>query len=281
MNVVNVASVPQRSPFRYPGGKTWLVPVIRQWLRNTGYEVQNFVEPFAGGGIASLTAVFEEFASRATMIEIDSDVASVWRTILNGQGAWLAREISGFELTRENVMQRLGCQLTGSPLRERAFQTILRNRINRGGILAPGAGIVKSGENGKGISSRWYPETLRKRILAIVQLKHRFRFLQVDGIRVLEDYAQHKNSAYFIDPPYTVAGRRLYTHSQIDHRKLFAVTESLHGSFLMTYDDVPEIRALANKFNFQVATVPMKNTHHARKEELLVGRDLSWLNPTD
>ena len=32
-NVVNVASVPQRSPFRYPGGKTWLVPVVRQWLK--------------------------------------------------------------------------------------------------------------------------------------------------------------------------------------------------------------------------------------------------------
>lgn len=28
--VVNVASVPQRSPFRYPGGKTWLVPVVRK-----------------------------------------------------------------------------------------------------------------------------------------------------------------------------------------------------------------------------------------------------------
>ena len=28
--VVNVASVPHRSPFRYPGGKTWLVPRIRQ-----------------------------------------------------------------------------------------------------------------------------------------------------------------------------------------------------------------------------------------------------------
>lgn len=27
--IVNVASVPQRSPFRYPGGKTWLVPHIR------------------------------------------------------------------------------------------------------------------------------------------------------------------------------------------------------------------------------------------------------------
>lgn len=29
---VNVASVPQRSPFRYPGGKTWLVPYVRDWL---------------------------------------------------------------------------------------------------------------------------------------------------------------------------------------------------------------------------------------------------------
>jgi DNA adenine methylase len=30
--IVNVASVPQRSPFRYPGGKTWLVPRVRRWL---------------------------------------------------------------------------------------------------------------------------------------------------------------------------------------------------------------------------------------------------------
>jgi len=26
MPIVNVAMVPQRSPFRYPGGKTWLIP---------------------------------------------------------------------------------------------------------------------------------------------------------------------------------------------------------------------------------------------------------------
>jgi len=29
---VNVASVPQRSPFRYPGGKTWFVPTFRRWM---------------------------------------------------------------------------------------------------------------------------------------------------------------------------------------------------------------------------------------------------------
>ena len=30
--IVNVASVKHLSPFRYPGGKTWLVPRVREWL---------------------------------------------------------------------------------------------------------------------------------------------------------------------------------------------------------------------------------------------------------
>jgi hypothetical protein len=32
--VVNVSTVPHRSPFRYPGGKTWLVPRVRDWLKS-------------------------------------------------------------------------------------------------------------------------------------------------------------------------------------------------------------------------------------------------------
>src|SRR5215475_1839398 len=51
---VNVASVPQRSPFRYPGGKTWLVPYIRSWLASRGGRASLLIEPFAGGGIVGL-----------------------------------------------------------------------------------------------------------------------------------------------------------------------------------------------------------------------------------
>ena len=45
---VDVSQVPQRSPLRYPGGKTWLIPHIREWLRQV--QPTLLVEPFAGGG---------------------------------------------------------------------------------------------------------------------------------------------------------------------------------------------------------------------------------------
>ena len=75
--IPNVAQVPQRSPLRYPGGKTWLVPHIRAWFAAIEAP-QLLIEPFAGGGIASLTAVMENLVPRCLMVELDQDVAAFW-----------------------------------------------------------------------------------------------------------------------------------------------------------------------------------------------------------
>jgi len=276
--VVNVATVPKRSPFRYAGGKTWLIPRIREWLGSYATPPLELIEPFAGGGIVSLTAAAEGLVHRATLVELDKDVASVWYTLLNGYGRLLADEVVRFQLCPENVQAALKRAEDG--LYERAFATILRNRISRGGILAPGAGIVKHGENGKGLASRWYPETLRRRILDIVALKHKLRFHEGDGLDYLRRNARRPDAVFFIDPPYVVAGRRLYTHSDIDHAKLFETASALVGDFLITYDSTPEIRGLAARHGFAVREVAMKNTHHAHKTELLISRDLGWMgNP--
>src|SRR6266516_5535 len=95
-HVVNVASVPQRSPFRYPGGKTWLVPYIRSWLASKSSPVCVLVEPFAGGGIVGLTAGFEGLADHVVLVERDANIAAVWNTILGGQAKWLADQILNF-----------------------------------------------------------------------------------------------------------------------------------------------------------------------------------------
>ena len=278
--IVNVASVPQRSPFRYPGGKTWLIPRIRSWLRSQPRRPSLLVEPFAGGGIVSLTAAFERLADHVVMVELDEQVAAVWHTIIEDDGEWLAREIVRFDLTPASVERALARPAQST--REAAFKTILKNRVNRGGILAPGAGLIKFGENGKGLMSRWYPATLSRRILDIVAVHDRLSFIECDGMAVLREHASREDTVYFIDPPYTAAGKRagsrLYVKSELDHEELFAVATTLCGDFLMTYDDADGVRDLARRYGFDTRTIAMKNTHHAKMSELLIGRDLRWVD---
>lgn len=278
--VVNVASVPQRSPFRYPGGKTWLVPRVRQWLVSLP-KPQKLIEPFAGGAIVGLTAAFEGLADQVILVEKDEQVAAVWQTIINDvDGAnWLADQIVGFKLSDETAKEVLSN--VPSNHRERAFQTIIQNRITHGGILAPGAGILKNGENGKGILSRWYPETLKKRILNIGKIKERIHFIEGDALSVIQKFQNDTNVAFFIDPPYTAstkkAGSRLYKYHQVDHSMLFKVMSRVKGDFLMTYDNADEVRALARENRFETRSIAMSNTHHATLFELLIGKEFGWL----
>ena len=279
VKIVNVASVPHRSPFRYPGGKTWLVPYIRRWIGSQPHQpILEFFEPFAGGGIVSLTVASEKLAKHITMVELDENVASVWQTILNGQGAWLADRIVLFDVTETMVDFILDNEPPS--LRERAFQTILKNRVNHGGIMANGAGRLKYGENGKGMKSRWYPQTLKKRILEIVEISEKITFIQGDGFQVLRQNLENREALFFIDPPYTVdgkkAGTRLYRHAEVNHHELFELASQIHGDFLMTYDNAEGVKALANEHHFDTHVIAMKNTHNTNMTELLIGRNLDW-----
>jgi DNA adenine methylase len=276
---VNVSSVPQRSPFRYPGGKTWLVPLFRRWMMSLPSQPATLVEPFAGGGIISLTAAFEQLAGSVVMVELDNQIAAVWKTILTGEAESLAKRILQFDLSPESAK----AEFSKSPKSqcEHAFQTILKNRTAHGGILAEGAGLLKQGENGKGILSRWYPQTIARRIINIGFVAKRIEFIHGDAFAVMAEYRKNKDTVFFIDPPYTAggksAGSRLYTHSVVDHDKLFSICEKLKGDFLMTYDNAKEVRVLAERHGFETKAVSMKNTHHAEMDELLIGRDLSWV----
>jgi DNA adenine methylase len=161
--------------------------------------------------------------------------------------------------------------------RERAFAVILRNRVQRGGIMAEGAGLVKTGENGRGLNSRWYPETLARRIQEIAGVRERFSFIEGDAFEVIRRYADDETAAFFVDPPYTVASKRLYAHWQVNHRSLFGLLADVKGDVLLTYDNTREIASLASEFDFETQAIAMKNTHHAKMTELLIGKDLSWL----
>lgn len=269
--VANPASIPARSPLRYPGGKTWLIPHVRQWLAETASST--LVEPFAGGAGVSLTAVMENLVKNCIMIEIDRDVAAFWHSAL-GNGAVLRHIVYWFDLTPE----RLSAVAESSPktLTEHGFRTLVLNRTRYGGNLARRASFMRNGENGNGLASRWYPKTLSKRLANIEAHSDRIVFMEGNAMEILPDLLRElgRDAAVFLDPPYVCggkrAGHRLYNHSEIDHATLFALLDETGCNFLMTLEASPEAVELVTDHGFAAVRVKMKTGHHESAQELVI-----------
>jgi DNA adenine methylase len=262
------------SPFRYPGGKSWFIKIARAWLQARAKRPRILIEPFAGGAGISLAAVNESLVNEAVFAELDRDVAAAWNCVLNGHAPWLTKRIRSFRVSRKRVEEQLRRKPTSE--HERAFQCLLKNRTARGGVIAKGAGLIRKGD-GRGLRSRWYPDTLAKRIEMISTLKASLDFRRVNGFTLIRKYRRHKLAVFFVDPPYTRAARRLYRHWKIDHERLFKELRGVAGDVLMTYDDTTEVRRWAKKYGFQVKPISMKTTHHMKKRELMIAKNFDWL----
>lgn len=236
------------------------------------------MEPFAGGASVTLAAVGEGLVDAGILYETDPQVAAVWETIIHGNVEALMVRIATFDCTLTRVTELLATQPTDTA--DLAFQTIVRNRVQRGGILAPGAGLMKAGEKGKGIASRWYPETLVNRITHIASFRERLTFHATDGVGALQDYIHSPTTALFLDPPYTAGsqkpGQRLYTAHRLDHDELFQVGASAKGPVLLTYNNTPDVQALAEDAGLVTRPIAMRNAHNAKQTELLIAKDFSW-----
>jgi DNA adenine methylase len=247
---------------------------VIEWLKGLGTPLDYFVEPFAGGGSVSLAVAELNLADHVVMVELDSEVAALWRVILSDQAGELTTRIRSFRLRRNAVIQTLAAEDDDAV--SIAFRCLLKNRVQRGGILAPGAGLLKTGENGKGLTSRWYPETFTERIEKIQALRKRITFLEGDGLNIIASFAAEERAAFFVDPPYFANGRgpgeRLYRHNEVNHANLFSALAKTCGPCLVTYHNSRPIRALAESHGFSCRNVRMKTTHHRIRNELLISK---------
>jgi len=178
------------------------VPEVRQWLLTAKQRPAVFIEPFAGGAIVGLSVAAENLAERVFLSELDEAVAAIWETIFHGSDkdvSGLSKEIIGFDVTLENVKAIL--DKSPSLTKDKAFRTIIKNRMQRGGIMAAGAGLVKTGESGRGLNFRWYPETLVKRIEILRKLRATISFEKKDAFEVIHRFSDNPNACFFIAPP--------------------------------------------------------------------------------
>ncbi len=260
------------SPFRYPGGKSGLRRKIISWIQNLGFRPEHFIEPFAGGASVGLAIAELDLADHVTLVEIDPGVAAVWKVILNGNADAFAARIRKFLLSKTSARETIDA--TRRDQVSRAFGCLLLNRISRGGIMAPGAGWLNYGEGGKGILSRWYPETLAKRVESIHAMRNKLTFIQGDGLDTLRKFSSTPRAVAFVDPPYVVKGRgagcRLYSHYDVDCEDLFEVARNFPGPMIITYHRSDIVRRTALAVGIECHTVNMHTAHTVSKRQLIL-----------
>lgn len=263
------------SPFRYPGGKSRLRKRIISWISSFPSVPKVFIEPFLGGGSVSLAVAELGLAEKVIAAEIDQNVSAVWTVILSERYVDLCERIKDFKMSRETVAAELS--LSDDDLVARAFRCIVRNRVQRGGVMAPGAGLLKRGEGDKGISSRWYPETLIKRIGQIYRIADRIEFVSGDGIALLRSYSNEGDCCAFVDPPYVAggmgAGTRLYEHFDVSPETVFETLNDFSGPALITYHRSRVVRRLADAAGMVCSEITMRTAHDKNRRELFITKN--------
>lgn len=214
------------------------------------------VEPYAGGAGASLQLLFDEFASTLRLNDADPRIYAFWRAILNQTESFIAKlhdaviSMQTWHECRRSYERGVSRQ---SQL-DIAFSTFFLNRANRSGILMGGGPVGGYKQNGKWkIDARFNKAGLIQRIRRIADYRERISVTKLDGLALLKSLPKTTDRRLvYLDPPYYQKGQRLYLNS-FDHRDHSKLAKYLLGDppfrWILTYDNVPEIRGLYAKLN--------------------------------
>jgi DNA adenine methylase len=237
-----------RTPLRYPGGKTRLAGFLAHVLDRPGWRGATYVEPYAGGAGAALSLLHSGVVARVVINDLDPCMFAFWRAAVDESSAMLhlldsaPLTIAEWERQREIYRQRDTANLL-----ELGFATFYLNRTNRSGVM--NAGVI-GGKEQRGkykIDARYNKSELRARLEWIGENASRIKVSNLDGLDVIRKYVSMKKAFSYIDPPYFAKGSFLYLNSfmERDHTALADLLRQARGArWILTYDDVPEIRRL-------------------------------------
>jgi DNA adenine methylase len=248
MKIINKRSKKNNySPLRYPGGKTFLYPFLKETIENNKLQKVTYIEPFAGGAGAALALLFSGSVEDIIINDLDKAIYSFWRSAIFKSKEFIQKIKTTPITIKEWEKQKNIYKDNKSNQFDRGFATFFLNRTNRSGILdgGPIGGLNQKG-NWK-IDARFNKEGLIERIELLAKHKNKIRVTNKDGLELIKDYLKHKNTFIYLDPPYYDKGSTLYMnhYQEDDHIALSKELNSNRDSFwLLTYDNKIEIKSL-------------------------------------
>jgi DNA adenine methylase len=245
---IELKRVSHFSPLRYPGGKAALTGFLDQIIKARKLHGAVYVEPFAGGGGAALSLLFLEKVDRIVINDLDPAIFAFWKAVTE-ETAWFVEQILNCELTVDEWRRQRSIYVDGKKrtFKELGFALFYLNRTNHSGIVEgwPIGGLDQSGK--WKIDARFNREGLVERVKRIGLYASRIEVRNEDGLSLAREFLAKDPGLIYLDPPYFAKGKCLYlNHFELeDHKRLSeCLNEFPSSSWLLTYDNVPEIRSL-------------------------------------
>lgn len=268
------------TPLRYPGGKAKLSGLIKQIFRLNSFNGGHYAEPYAGGAGVALELLLCGYASHVHLNDLNYPVYCFWRSVQREADCFCERinraklDINTWK-SQKSIIQnpRAHSQL------DVAFAFFYLNRTNRSGIISAGVigGIDQTGP--WKMDARFPKADLIERIERLALYKGNISITNMDAIKFLARCSEKlpKQSFIYLDPPYFKQGQRLYDnfYKPEDHAQIAKEVARLKHPWLVSYDDVYQVRALYEKFrqsahelNYSAATA------YKGKEALIFSQSL-------
>lgn len=236
-----------KSPLRYPGGKSRAIQKMKLLVPQEFYEYR---EPFVGG--ASFFIYLKQRFPKAKfwINDLNAELYYFWK-FAQADSEELAQEVArvkkektnGQELFNELVRVEIG-SLTEL---ERAVRFFILNRITFSGVVEAG------GYSQQAFVGRFTDSSI-ERLAKLGEIMEGVKVTNLDYRAML--FEGGSDVFTFLDPPYYKAtksklyGKNGVLHTEFNHNEFANSMKNCKHSWLITYDDSPEIRK-----NFDFANI--------------------------
>lgn len=263
------------SPLRYPGGKWRISSFFERVILINGLSGCSYYEPYAGGASLALSLLFRNCVDEIHLNDLDPAVHAFWHVALH-QNHKLRKLLESTEVTPKEWARQKEVYKQGSAAGMLAFgfSMFFLNRTNHSGILNGGMIGGKEQNGAWKLDARFNKPELLRRIKRIASYKDRIHLTNLDAIKFLRNHKPSRDSLLYLDPPYYNAGARLYmnAYSPDDHAAVRKAVRQLNFPWIVSYDDVPEIRKLYKS----IPSRRLELLHTARSSR--VGREVLFFS---
>jgi len=228
------------SPLRYPGGKGRLANYVKILLTQNDLADVHYVEPYAGGASIALSLLFEEYARRIHINDLNRSIYAFWHSVLDETDN-LCRLIRDTKVSiEERERQRAVQDDPDASLIALGFSTFFLNRVNRSGIIRGGVIGGKKQDGPWALDARYNRSDLTERIEKIARYRRRISLTNLDAVEFLQNYVPNlpANTFVYLDPPYYGKGKDLYQHfyEHADHAAIAALVPTIQQPWIVSYD---------------------------------------------